>query len=67
MLCLEIDDPENSRYWKLPGFSQTFHFWKQNKRASCRPLHASITYVSLPWNYIIADLINCKRQPILTF
>lgn len=33
----------------MRGFTQTFHFWKENKRAQSVPLNAFLTYVTLPW------------------
>ena len=37
----------------MRGFSQTFHFWKENRRASSLPLRAHVTYIRLPWHAIV--------------
>ena len=37
----------------MRGFTQTFHFWKESRRAGCVPLHSYLTYISLPWYLII--------------
>jgi len=37
----------------MRGFTQTFHFWKENKRAQSVPLNAFLTYVTLPWWSIV--------------
>lgn len=45
----ELDDGAYNPLWTMRGFTQTFHFWKENKRAQCVPLNAFLTYVTLPW------------------
>jgi len=38
----------------MKGFTQTFHFWKESRRAQSVPLNALLTYVTVPWYSIIA-------------
>lgn len=55
----ELDDGQYNPLWTSKGFSQTFHFWKENKRQSSTPLNAFLTYVTLPWFSIAkGNLIN---------
>ncbi|CAG2121962.1 unnamed protein product, partial [Medioppia subpectinata] len=56
----ELDDSYN-RMWSMRGFRQAYHFWKENKRASSPALHSFITYVTLPWHHIIADLFSNRQ------
>lgn len=49
VLFPELDDGAYNPLWTMRGFTQTFHFWKENKRAQCVPLNAFLTYVTLPW------------------
>lgn len=63
----ELDDTTYNRLWTMKGFSQAYHFWKESRRASSPALHAYLTYVTLPWHYIITDLLNIQQEPVLTF
>ncbi|KAJ8945439.1 hypothetical protein NQ318_009895 [Aromia moschata] len=45
----KLDDGAYNPLWTMRGFTQTFHFWKENKRAQSVPLNAFLTYVTLPW------------------
>lgn len=45
----ELDDGLYNPVWAMRGFTQTFHLWKEGKRAQCVPLNAYLTYVTLPW------------------
>lgn len=51
IICIttELDDGAYNPLWTMRGFTQTFHFWKENKRAQSVPLNAFLTYVTLPW------------------
>ncbi|CAM1319380.1 KIAA0930 (predicted) [Pycnogonum litorale] len=64
---IELDDTTYNRLWMMKGFNQAFHFWKESRRAGSVALHAYLTYVTLPWHHIIADLLECKSEPVLTF
>lgn len=63
----ELDDGAYNPLWTMRGFTQTFHFWKENKRAQSVPLNAFLTYVTLPWGSIIKDILDHREEPILTF
>ncbi|GIY37563.1 uncharacterized protein KIAA0930 homolog [Caerostris darwini] len=65
----ELDDPTYNKLWTLHGFGQAYHFWKESRRASSPALNAYLTYVTLPWHSIIADILDSRQnlQPILTF
>jgi len=49
VLLVELDDGAYNPLWTMRGFTQTFHFWKENKRAQSVPLNAFLTYITLPW------------------
>ena len=49
----ELDDGAYNPLWSTRGFTQTFHFWKENRRAQSVPFNAYLTYVTLPWFTII--------------
>ncbi|KAK4887776.1 hypothetical protein RN001_004047 [Aquatica leii] len=63
----ELDDGAYNPLWTMRGFTQTFHFWKENKRAQSAPLNAFLTYVTLPWWSIAKDILDHRESPILTF
>ncbi|KAK5643866.1 hypothetical protein RI129_007711 [Pyrocoelia pectoralis] len=63
----ELDDGAYNPLWTMRGFTQTFHFWKENKRAQSTPLNAFLTYVTLPWWSIAKDILDHRESPILTF
>lgn len=63
----ELDDGQYNPLWTTKGFTQTFHFWKENRRQSSTPLNAFLTYISLPWFSIAKDLLDHREMPILTF
>ncbi|KAG7170960.1 hypothetical protein Hamer_G012533, partial [Homarus americanus] len=55
-LCdVKLDDGAYNPLWTTKGFTQTFHFWKESRRAQSVPLNAYLTYVTLPWFTIITD------------
>ncbi|KAL2726850.1 hypothetical protein V1478_007128 [Vespula squamosa] len=45
----ELDDGAYNPLWTMRGFTQTFHFWKETRRAQSVPLNAFLTYITLPW------------------
>ncbi|CCD64768.1 Transposase [Caenorhabditis elegans] len=52
----------------MRGFAQVWHGLREKKRAECTPLNAFLTYVTLPWNSILNDLLSERqKRPILTF
>lgn len=63
----ELDDGQYNPLWTMRGFTQTFHFWKENKRAQSVPLNAFLTYITLPWWSIAKDILDHREGPILTF
>ncbi|CAG9765537.1 unnamed protein product [Ceutorhynchus assimilis] len=63
----ELGDGAYNPLWTMRGFTQTFHFWKENKRAQSVPLNAFLTYVTLPWWSIAKDILDHREGPILTF
>lgn len=66
-MWLEVQNYGQGELWKLPGFTQAFHCWKANKRASSPSFDVFITYIALPFHFIIKDLLDSKRRPLLTF
>ncbi|XP_032586637.1 uncharacterized protein KIAA0930 homolog isoform X2 [Drosophila mojavensis] len=63
----ELDDGAYNPLWTSRGFTQSFHFWKENRRQQSTPLNAFLTYVTLPWWSIAKDLLDHRETPILTF
>ncbi|XP_023246904.1 uncharacterized protein LOC106636986 isoform X2 [Copidosoma floridanum] len=63
----ELDDGAYNPLWTMRGFTQTFHFWKETKRAQSTPLNAFLTYIRLPWWSIAKDILDHREGPILTF
>ncbi|XP_068147093.1 uncharacterized protein [Drosophila tropicalis] len=63
----ELDDGAYNPLWTSRGFTQSFHFWKENRRQQSTPLNAFLTYVTLPWWSIAKDLLDHREAPILTF
>uniref|UniRef100_A0A182PSA0 Spondin-1 n=1 Tax=Anopheles epiroticus TaxID=199890 RepID=A0A182PSA0_9DIPT len=61
----ELDDGAYNPLWTTKGFTQTFHFWKENRRQQSTPLNAFLTYVTLPWWSIAKDYKGGKRTEIL--
>ncbi|KAJ8982670.1 hypothetical protein NQ317_017660 [Molorchus minor] len=61
----QLDDGAYNPLWTMRGFTQTFHFWKENKRAQSVPLNAFLTYVTLPWwsiaKVLITKLLNVSN------
>ncbi|MPC20918.1 hypothetical protein E2C01_013881 [Portunus trituberculatus] len=64
---IKLDDGAYNPLWTTKGFTQTFHFWKESRRAQSVPLNAYLTYVTLPWFTIITDILDHRTGPILTF
>nr|CAD7194791.1 unnamed protein product [Timema douglasi] len=56
----ELDDGAYNPLWTMRGFTQTFHFWKETRRAQSVPLNAFLTYITLPW-WSIAKGGACKQ------
>ncbi|CAH2092339.1 unnamed protein product [Euphydryas editha] len=63
----ELDDGAYNPLWAMRGFTQTFHLWKEGRRAQSAPLNAFLTYVTLPWWSIAKDILDHREEPILTF
>ena len=63
-MLLELDDGAYNPLWTMRGFTQTFHFWKENKRAQSVPLNAFLTYITLPWWSIAKGkfLLNRRKE-----
>uniref|UniRef100_A0A7G3AYU6 Putative spondins extracellular matrix n=1 Tax=Lutzomyia longipalpis TaxID=7200 RepID=A0A7G3AYU6_LUTLO len=64
----ELDDGAYNPLWASKGFTQTFHFWKENRRQQSTPLNAFLTYVTLPWWSIAKALLagqvsGCRKVP----
>ncbi|XP_064601842.1 uncharacterized protein KIAA0930-like [Liolophura sinensis] len=49
------------------SFGQAWHWFKERRRAGSVALHSYLTYVTLPWHRIIADVLEVKQQPVLDF
>ncbi|KAJ8299737.1 hypothetical protein KUTeg_023797 [Tegillarca granosa] len=51
----------------LGAFGQAWHLFKERRRATSVALNSYLTYVTLPWHWIIADVLDSKQQPVLQF
>lgn len=60
---LELDDGAYNPLWTMRGFTQTFHFWKETRRAQSVPLNAFLTYITLPW-WSIAKGMFCTVNSV---
>lgn len=49
------------------SFGQAWHWFKEQRRAASVGLNTRLTYVTLPWHRIIADVLDNRRTPALTF
>ncbi|GLV35648.1 uncharacterized protein CBL_01202 [Carabus blaptoides fortunei] len=58
----ELDDGAYNPLWTMRGFTQTFHFWKESKRAQSVPLNAFLTYITLPWWSIAKDILDHRED-----
>jgi len=62
-ILLELDDGAYNPLWTMRGFTQTFHFWKETRRAQSVPLNAFLTYITLPW-WSIAKGMFCTVKSV---
>ncbi|XP_047740715.1 uncharacterized protein LOC108670064 isoform X4 [Hyalella azteca] len=60
---IKLDDGAYNPLWSTRGFTQTFHFWKENRRAQSVPFNAYLTYVTLPWFHIITGEPTSPTSP----
>ncbi|CAC5385054.1 Uncharacterized protein KIAA0930 homolog,Uncharacterized protein KIAA0930 [Mytilus coruscus] len=63
----EIENGEESVGFIGRTFGQAWHLFKERKRANSVALNAYLTYVTLPWYRIIADVLDVRQQPVLVF
>jgi len=69
LLFSELDDGAYNPLWTMRGFTQTFHFWKETRRAQSVPLNAFLTYITLPWwsiakgivRYVLSHTYLCSK------
>ncbi|XP_025088718.1 uncharacterized protein KIAA0930 homolog isoform X2 [Pomacea canaliculata] len=60
------DDVQYNGLWSARSFSQAWYNFKERRRATSVALHANLTYITLPWHRIIADLLENRTAPVLT-
>ncbi|CAD6187573.1 unnamed protein product [Caenorhabditis auriculariae] len=58
----ELEEGAMNKLWSMRGFGQAWHWLREKKRAECTPLNALLTYVTLPWNNILNDLLSDHRK-----
>ncbi|XP_063401040.1 uncharacterized protein KIAA0930 homolog [Mytilus trossulus] len=63
----ELENGEESVGFIGRTFGQAWHLFKERKRANSVALNAYLTYVTLPWYRIIADVLDVRQQPVLVF
>ncbi|XP_052801249.1 uncharacterized protein KIAA0930 homolog isoform X1 [Mya arenaria] len=63
----ELEDAEQYNGFWGKSFGQAWHWFKDRRRANSVSLNAYLTYVTLPWHRIIADVLDAKDQPVLLF
>ncbi|KAL5007249.1 hypothetical protein ScPMuIL_016055 [Solemya velum] len=49
------------------SFGQAWHWFKEKRRANSVALNSYLTYVTLPWHRIVADMLDVRQQPVLLF
>lgn len=50
----ELEEGVFGRLWTMRGFGQAWHWLREKRRAASTPLHAFLTYVTLPWQSLVA-------------
>lgn len=63
----ELEEGVFTRLWTMRGFGQAWHWLREKRRAASTPLNTYLTYVTLPWQSIIEDLLEHQRRPVLFF
>ncbi|KAH3752598.1 uncharacterized protein KIAA0930 homolog isoform X2 [Dreissena polymorpha] len=61
----ELEDAEQYNGFWGKSFGQAWHWFKERRRANSVSLNAYLTYVTLPWHRIIADVLDPKEPPIM--
>jgi len=51
---------------KNETFGQAWQWFKQRRRITSAEVSVGVTYISLPWHSIIAEIIETKKTPVLT-
>ncbi|CAG7720490.1 unnamed protein product [Allacma fusca] len=59
----ELDDGAYNPLWTMRGFTQTFHMWRESRRAQSVPLNAFLTYITLPCTSIMKDVLEHRDEP----
>jgi hypothetical protein len=63
----ELEEGVFSGLWAMRGFGQAWHWLREKRRAASTPLNTYLTYVTLPWQSILEDLLERPRRPVLFF
>ena len=67
LFVTELAKNENYDGFLGSTFGQAWHWFKERKRAACVPLNSYLTYITLPWHQIVADVLDLRHPPVLTF
>ncbi|XP_060084561.1 uncharacterized protein KIAA0930 homolog [Ylistrum balloti] len=49
------------------SFGQAWQIFKERKRLNSVALNSYLTYITLPWHRIVADVLDNRQKPILLF
>jgi len=52
-----LDDGAYNPLWAMRGFTQSFHMWRETRRAQSIPLNAFLTYISLPCGAMMKGML----------
>lgn len=62
----ELEQSTHANGFLGKAFGQAWMLFKEQKRATSVALNSYLTYITLPWHWIIADLIDAQQKPVLT-
>ncbi|XP_041365331.1 uncharacterized protein KIAA0930 homolog [Gigantopelta aegis] len=61
-------EPSVDQYGGFWGksFGQAYYWFKEQRRAGSVALNSYLTYITLPWHWIIGDVLDNQQEPALT-
>eukprot|EP00105_Crassostrea_gigas_P026996 XP_011448177.1 PREDICTED: uncharacterized protein KIAA0930 homolog [Crassostrea gigas] len=62
----ELEQSTHANGFLGKAFGQAWMLFKEQKRATSVALNSYLTYITLPWHWIIADLMDAQQKPVLT-
>ncbi|KAK6190095.1 hypothetical protein SNE40_002030 [Patella caerulea] len=61
-----VEDADQYNGFWGKSFGQAWHWFKEKRRASSVALNAYLTFITLPWHRIVADILESGQKPVLT-